>query len=74
MLPAFGAGRLSKSIRPADDFLDDLVDTAVDALRAGVKKGSTDRTIAHVAIAAMELLAVICRYIGCASARSKGKP
>jgi hypothetical protein len=65
MLPAFGAGRRLKSIRPADDFLHDLVGAAVDPLRMPPVK---------LFLEGMMAAAVLYGYIGCVSARSKAEP
>src|SRR4030088_1828454 len=51
--------RRQKSIRPADDFLHDLVGAAINALGAGVDEGAADRIIAHIAVAAVELQAFV---------------
>src|SRR5216683_6521513 len=59
VLPPFGADRISKSIRPADDFFHDLVGAAINPLRPGIDESPADRIVAHVAIAAMELQAFV---------------
>lgn len=43
------------SIRPADDFLHDLVGPAINALCARIDEGAADRVVAHVTIATVKL-------------------